>query len=84
MLSCKEVTQWISESLDQGLPLHLRIGMKIHLLMCKFCSQYRRQILFLRDIIYHYSTRIEDTSSTASLPPEVRERIKRVLCHEDQ
>jgi hypothetical protein len=84
MLSCKEVTQWISESLDQNLPLRLRIGVKMHLLMCRFCSRYRRQMLFLRDIIHHYSARVEDTSPTASLPPEARERIKRALRHEDQ
>jgi hypothetical protein len=49
MLSCRDVTRLISESMDHSLPLGKRIGMRIHLLMCKFCARYERQLLLIRD-----------------------------------
>jgi len=51
MLSCKDVTQLISESMDRPLPLRKRIGMRLHLLMCKFCSRYERQLLLIRETV---------------------------------
>jgi putative zinc finger protein len=73
MYSCKEVTQMVSESLDHKLPLVQRIGIRVHLLMCKFCSRYRKQLLILREAMRLQEKYIEDTT----LPTEARERIKR-------
>jgi hypothetical protein len=79
MLNCKEVTRMVSESLDRKLPLHQRMGMKIHLLVCKFCSRYRKQLLILREAIRLHTMHGEDLESSISLPPEARERIKHYL-----
>ncbi len=51
MLSCKDVTQLISESMDTSLTVGQRIGMRLHLLMCKFCSRYERQLLLIRETV---------------------------------
>src|SRR4030067_30317 len=51
MLSCKAVTQLISESMDRSLPLGKRIGVRIHLLMCLFCARYERQLLLIRETV---------------------------------
>ena len=51
MLSCKDVTQLISQSMDISLPFGKRIGMRLHLLMCKFCSRYERQLLLIRETV---------------------------------
>ncbi|MGE5285513.1 MAG: zf-HC2 domain-containing protein [Actinomycetota bacterium] len=51
MLSCKDVTTLISESMDHSLPIGKRIGMRLHLLMCKFCSRYERQLLLIRETV---------------------------------
>ncbi len=79
MLTCKEVTHLISESLDRELPLHKRLGVRVHLSLCKFCRQYRRQILFLRRASRDYQSRAEkdEILPFASLPPEIQERIKK-------
>ena len=49
MLSCRDVTQLISESMDHSLPLRKRIGVRIHLLICLFCARYRRQLFLIRE-----------------------------------
>jgi hypothetical protein len=77
MFNCKEVTRMVSESLDRKLPLHQRMGIRIHLLMCKFCSRYRKQLLILRESMRLYARYSYDTESSLTLPPEARERIKR-------
>ena len=81
MLSCKEVSHLVSESLDRKLSLWQRIQVRVHLLMCRFCSRFRNQTLFLRDAARHYLMAVEETETSAStgLSPEARDRIKRSL-----
>ena len=77
MHNCKEVTRMVSESMDRKLPLHQRMGIRVHLLMCKFCSRYKKQLLILREAMRLQERYVEDTGSPITLPPEARERIKR-------
>jgi hypothetical protein len=81
MLSCKEAAWLISESMDRDLPFVRRLGIRGHLLMCKHCTRYRRQLLFIRDLIQHYLDEIEDeeSSPTISLSPEARKRLNASL-----
>ena len=76
MGNCKKVTQMVSESLDRKLPLHQRMGIRVHLLMCKFCSRYRKQLLILGEVMRLQEKYVEDTKSP-TLRPEARERIRR-------
>jgi len=82
MLSCREVTRLVSESLDRELPLRQRMSMKMHLMMCKLCSRYSKQLAGLREAVRLHSVREEDIDSyPASLSSEARERIKQALHH---
>jgi hypothetical protein len=80
MLTCREASQLISESLDKPLTLRQRMSLKVHLLMCRYCTRFQRQMLFLRDVLHR--TAHEESgdaypeSSDISLTPEARERIK--------
>jgi len=76
MFNCKKVTQLLSESLDRNLPLYQRMGMRIHLMMCKFCSRYKEQLLFLRKTARLYSENSEDSDLSIQLSSEVGKRIK--------
>lgn len=79
MLTCKEVSKLISDSLERKLPLRQRISVHLHLMMCNMCRSYRRQILALRQLISRYA----DTDTTGyeglRLPDDVRKRIKQKL-----
>ena len=55
MRSCKETTQLVSEGLDRELPLMRRMGLRLHALMCRGCSRYKRQVTALDKLIrQHY------------------------------
>jgi len=79
IFNCKAVTRMVSESMDRKLPFYQRIGIRMHLLMCKLCSRYRRQLSFLRETIRLQAASSEDIESAIVLPPGARERIKRSI-----
>jgi hypothetical protein len=79
MFNCKEVTRMVSESMDRSLPFFQRMGIRFHLMMCKFCTRYRKQLLILREAIRLKSIHDEEIELPISLPPEAKTRIRRLL-----
>ena len=81
MLSCKDVTRLISESMDRSLPLGKRIGVRVHLLICKFCARYERQLILIRETVRHLVTTEERPGEPygETLTEKARERIRRSL-----
>lgn len=57
MLSCKEVTHLLSDGQDRKLTMTERINLKIHLTMCKGCSNYRKQMEFLHEACRGYASK---------------------------
>ena len=47
--NCRQASRLQSEALDHKLPVLQRVGLRIHLLLCKWCRRYGKQIRFLRD-----------------------------------
>ncbi len=82
MFNCREVTRMISESLDRSLPLHQRIGIRIHLFMCRFCSLYREQLLALRKAIGNFESAAA-LPAIVSLPEEAKIRMKSILAQQN-
>ena len=81
MLSCKDVTRLISESMDRSLPLRKRIGVRVHLLICKFCARYERQLLQIREMARHLVATKEKPGEPywETLSEEARVRIGKSL-----
>jgi hypothetical protein len=75
MLSCHDVTQLLSESMDRSLPIGKRIGVRLHLLMCKFCARYERQLLLIRETARRLVATVEAPGETLS--EEAKERIRK-------
>ena len=79
MRSCKDISALVSESMERKLPLSRRIAIRMHLLMCNYCSRFERQLKFLRkaarlrDEEYHRQHECTDLCLTE----EARARIKR-------
>lgn len=60
MLSCKEATHVMSAAQERKLDLRERIALRLHLLMCKGCTNYSHQMDFLRTAIRHVKNPRED------------------------
>lgn len=76
--SCKEMTELISESMEKKLSFRRQIGVQLHFLICKWCARYRKQLLFIRNILRRDPEKV-GTNAPGGLSPEARDRMKRVL-----
>jgi len=81
MPTCQQVSRLQSDALDQPLSLPKRFGLRLHLLVCKWCRRYGRQIRFLRRAIHERPDAVNE-ATPRTLSPEARERFKRALRNE--
>lgn len=51
MLTCKQASQLLSQSLDRPLTRGERLRLRFHLLICRFCKRFGQQIVGLRTAI---------------------------------
>jgi hypothetical protein len=79
MFNCKEVSQIVSEGMDRELPLHQRIFIRMHLLMCKYCSRFRNQLYLMRKVCRSAQIPPADSDDSPALSQEALERIMRAL-----
>lgn len=81
MFSCQEMSRLISDAMDRTLPLHVRIRMRLHLLICTLCQRYRQQLSLLRSVLRMNATKLNeyDRPENPSLSPEAKARIKHSL-----
>ena len=76
--SCKEATRLQSASLDCKLTLRQGLGLRFHLMLCKWCRRYGKQIMFLRSATQRHG-QDDQHSPPQVLSREARERILRNL-----
>jgi hypothetical protein len=81
MITCEEAARLMSESLDRKLPLGQRMALRMHLLMCKLCPRFWRQLQFLRNATGRFVKEAEREVPFPfeSLSTDAQERIKRAV-----
>ncbi|TWU40238.1 hypothetical protein Q31b_35830 [Novipirellula aureliae] len=81
MLSCKEITKLVSESLDHPLPLRKRMSVWMHLSMCQLCSAFRRDQVVLHERIMDESERVThaENDQSVNLSAEAKQRIRKFM-----
>jgi hypothetical protein len=77
-LNCREASRAQSEMLDHALPRATRIGLWLHLLICKWCRRYGKQLRFLRHAAHEHQDDLA-AGEPQKLSSEARARIKRRL-----
>ena len=77
LFSCKQISRLISDSMDRQLPLTTRMGIRFHLMMCALCRRYKKQLLYIRNIL-HNTPEARDISCQA-LSEAARQRIEKRL-----
>lgn len=79
MLKCQDTSQLISESFDRKLTLRERLGIRMHLTMCRFCRRYKKQLEFIRGLMAAYRRHLDQNPAEGQLSTEAKFRIKRTL-----
>lgn len=78
MPTCRQVSRLQSEVLDRPLSLPKRFGLRLHLLFCKWCRRYGKQIRFLSRAAHDHPEQLTE-ATPHTLSPAARERLKRSL-----
>jgi hypothetical protein len=55
MLSCKEVTRLCSEEFERPLKLGEQASLRLHLVMCAGCANFRKQVQALHEAMRVYA-----------------------------
>ncbi len=64
MLTCAQATRLISDALDVNLSLRQRVSLRLHLLICSGCTNFRKQARWLQQLAGRYAD-----GRAASAPP---------------
>ena len=54
MLSCKEISVLLSQAQERRLGLGEWLGLKLHLMLCDGCANFRKQLDFIRAAIKRF------------------------------
>ena len=80
MRTCKQVAARLSQGLEEPLPLGERMTLRLHMMMCKYCSRYFDQIRALRELAKGYeSTEMDPQGKNQRLSPQARERLAQAM-----
>ena len=79
MLSCKEAAQHVSEGLDRELSFWRRMSLRFHVLMCRACSRYRRQIKALDEAVSEHYRGDSSVQNPDPLEKHALDRIKAAI-----
>ncbi len=74
MLTCKQASQFISQSLDRPLTLRERLALKLHLLICKYCKRFSQQLVSMR-VALETMTKMAENDNSIEMPKESKRRI---------
>ena len=55
MLNCNEVTELCSQELERELRVREQLSMRMHLMMCSGCTNFRSQMQLLRKATHAYA-----------------------------
>ena len=69
MLNCREITVLCSEEMDRSLGLREQKALGAHLLMCSGCTNYRKQMKTLRQVMQAYASGHAVTSERGDVGP---------------
>ncbi len=75
MLTCKQVIDLASISIETSLPPWQRWQFRFHLLICRHCRRYTKQLYFLQRLSFAMRSRLP----SIALPIQARERIAKKL-----
>jgi len=68
----------LSQSMDEPMPLVMRIKKRIHFLICCWCQRYEEHLHYIRDTASRFPEHADEASG-ATFPSKAKERIKQKL-----
>ncbi len=78
MLTCKQASQLISQSLDEPLSWSDRMKLKFHLFICNACTRFNQQLRLIKNAVLRIKSETENDASI-QLSLEAKARINQAI-----
>jgi hypothetical protein len=78
---CREMVRILSQSMDEPMPLTMRIKKRLHFLICCWCQRYEEQLRYMRQTARQFPEHADEASSSP-FPTDAKERIKQKLAEQ--
>ena len=78
MLTCKEASRLLSQSMDGQLPPRKRLELRLHVWICRSCANFEKHLKYLRKAVKEMQAK-KSRADGAGLDTEARERIRKAL-----
>ena len=75
-IHCNESAQLLSLRQEQPLSTTDKIALRLHLLLCKACRSYEKQLSFFRTCFDHFRKQINSRSMSSQSKEKIRKKIK--------
>lgn len=79
IFNCRDVSEKMSGTMDTRPPWSVRLGIGFHVMMCKYCLRYQRQLKLIRDLLRLYGSQTDPSPALPPLPKDVKLRIKQTI-----
>lgn len=78
MISCRKATELIEKKSTAELSFPEKIKLRMHTAMCRACTNYQRQSIFIDNMLKHFSTNLTRRSS-AEQNKQINGLIEKIL-----
>jgi predicted anti-sigma-YlaC factor YlaD len=75
VMPCSEATRLVSDSMDGELSFRLKVRVRLHLALCKWCRRFEMQLALMRSLI----SKEEETDAGSALSDDAKESIKQEM-----
>ena len=79
MITCRRAAELISRELDADLPLHQRVVLRFHKMVCGACRRFWRQLGAVDEAVEEFFTKAVSGDPDAVLPAASKEHLKAVI-----
>ena len=76
MLTCKQVIDLASNGLDTKIPWPKSWKMKLHLILCKTCNQYLKQLKFIQTAAASIDAQYQNISLSSDAQNRISAKLK--------
>ena len=81
MIRCKQVARALADERYWNLPVHKRIGLRMHVFFCIFCGRYHTQVIDMQVGVKKFLENEDKTTcgENCCLSKEARDKIEHVI-----
>ena len=77
--ACEVISQKISESMDHKISLVDRLKIRIHLLGCKFCQRFEKQLITMQQMIENQANKLDELPDGPKLSEDAKLKMKQKM-----